>query len=424
MLTTDQIQEKILAGESSGTEFKQVGFRGSTLTAPKRDDLSDEIAAFANSSGGCILFGVDDDQGVSGVENPQALVDFLIELTRDAIEPPVYSPCIACVFILVGEDTKKPIVYIEIAKSMWVHNSAGGYFYRHGNSKRPMTTGQLARLMQARSQAGIISFCEQSVPGTDAKTLAVKLWRQFIDHQPADDGAAPTSSDLNELRKRKLLVKDASDRDTASVAGVLMCCQRPREYITNAYIQAVCYKGTMQDANYQIDAKDFDGPLNEQIEDAVAFVDKHNQVSARKNIGREERPQYSMRAVFEAVVNAVVHRDYSIHASKIRLFVFSDRLEIYSPGALANTVTVDTLEYHQATRNELLARLLSECVLPDKAQGITKSKHFLEQRGEGVKIIYNESEKLGGKKPQYRMHGEELQLSIFAARSLQEDGKD
>ena len=73
-----------------------------------------------------------------------------------------------------------------------------------------------------------------------------------------------------------------------------------------------------KDANYQIDAKDFRGPLDQQIIDAFKFVQKHNEVSARKEIGRIDQPQYSMRAVFEAIVNAVVHRDYSKGESKIR----------------------------------------------------------------------------------------------------------
>ena len=127
-----------------------------------------------------------------------------------------------------------------------------------------------------------------------------------------------------------------------------------------------------------------------------------------------------MRAVFEALVNAVVHRDYSKIGSKIRLFMFSDRLELYSPGALANTVTVENLRYVQATRNELLARLLSEITLHDTMSRQVIRRHFLERRGEGVGIILNESETLSGQTPIYELFGEELRLTIFAAKSLQE----
>jgi predicted HTH transcriptional regulator len=127
-----------------------------------------------------------------------------------------------------------------------------------------------------------------------------------------------------------------------------------------------------------------------------------------------------MRAVFEAIVNAVVHRDYSKTGSKIRLFMFANRLELYSPGALANTLTVEDLPYNQATRNELLARLLSETTLDDDMEAKVTRRHFLERRGEGVGIILNESSSLSGKTPLYELFGEELRLTIFAARSLQE----
>ena len=101
--------------------------------------------------------------------------------------------------------------------------------------------------------------------------------------------------------------------------------------------------------------------------------------------------------------------------------MFTDRLELYSPGALANTLTVDDLRYNQATRNELLARLLSETTLNDYMGAQVIRQHFLERRGEGVGIILNESEKLSGKIPVYELFGEELCLTIFAAKSLQEE---
>ncbi len=197
-----------------------------------------------------------------------------------------------------------------------------------------------------------------------------------------------------------------------------VCKPHPRiHFIYNSFIQAVYYRSKEKDANYQLDAKDFTGPLDQQIIQTMKFVERYNAVAARKNIGRVDFPEYSMRAVFEAVVNAVVHRDYSKTGSKIRLFMFSDRLELYSPGMLANTLTVDNLRYSQATRNELLARLLSEITLDDDLGRQVVRRHFLERRGEGVGIILNESETLSGKMPIYELFDEELRLTIFAAES-------
>ena len=103
--------------------------------------------------------------------------------------------------------------------------------------------------------------------------------------------------------------------------------------------------------------------------------------------------------------------------------MFDDRIELYSPGALANTVTVDNLRYSQATRNELLARLLSEVTLDDDMRRQVVRRHFLERRGEGVGIILNESEELSGKMPIYEIFDEELRLTIFASRSIWEVGE-
>ena len=83
------------------------------------------------------------------------------------------------------------------------------------------------------------------------------------------------------------------------------------------------------DSNFQIDARKITGSLDTQIEDAMHFFRKNRLVSARKNPDRQEIVSFSERAIFEAIVNAVAHRDYSIHGSKIRFFMFEDRVENY-----------------------------------------------------------------------------------------------
>ena len=401
---TDLI-EKIYLGEDSTIEFKR--------ELPHRASLGDEIAAFANANGGVILIGVGDDSEIVGIDrqNLDRTEKTAVEICGDNIVPMVH---------IVTEKLqvdKKNLLKIEVPRSPFVHKSSNGYFIRQGSSKREMATEQLARLLQSRSQAHRISFDEQFVPNTRKETLREKLYQRFITEDAAD---REKIEDL--LLKRRLLVKDGHEY-RASVAGLLMCHDSPDDYLYNSFIQAVFYNGVEKDANYQIDAKDFRGPLDRQIVDAFKFVERYNQVSARKEIGRIERSQYSMRAVFEALVNAVVHRDYSKAGSKIRLFMFTDRLELYSPGALANSLTVDDLPYNQATRNELLARLLSETTLDDNMKKHIARRHFLERRGEGVGIILNESKALSGKTPLYELFGEELRLAIFAAKSLQDNDK-
>ena len=147
----------------------------------------------------------------------------------------------------------------------------------------------------------------------------------------------------------------------------------------------------------------------------MIFLKRNQKVAAVKQPHRIETPQFSERAVFEAIVNAAAHRDYSIHGSKIRFFMFDDRLEIYSPGALPNTVTVESLPLRQATRNELLTSLLAECPVSDSCGAVERTS-YMEKRGDGVPIIMRESERLSGRKPEYRLIDDsELLLTIYSA---------
>ena len=399
-----ELIEKIILGEDTMIEFKR--------EMPHRNSLAGEIAAFANSQGGVILIGVDDYREIVGLELPELdrVEKIVVEICEDSIEPAVP------IFTEKLRIDDKNILKIEVPRSLFVHKTPNGYFTRQGSSKREIPPDQLLRLSQSRSQARIIRFDEQLVPDAHRRTLREPLYRRFIAENTPEDEI----EDL--LVKKRLLVKEGHEI-RASVAGVLMCHDKPDEFLYNSFIQAVYYSGKQKDANYQIDAKDFRGPLDQQIIDAYKFVQKHNEVSARKEIGRIDQPKYSMRAVFEAIVNAVIHRDYSISGSKIRLFMFADRLELYSPGALPNTLTIDELPHRQVTRNEHLAQLLSNVTLDDDVRNQVERKHFFERRGEGVGIILNESEQLSGKIPVYELFNEELCLTIFAAKSLQEDAE-
>ena len=151
-----------------------------------------------------------------------------------------------------------------------------------------------------------------------------------------------------------------------------------------------------------------------QIDDAKEFVERFMLKPARKPAGREDHPQYDIGSIHEAIVNAVAHRDYSIAGSKIRLFLFADRVEIYSPGALPNTLTIETMAYRVFTRNQLLVRFLSRM----KAR---RTRHsFLESRGEGVRRILDASEAHSGRRPVYELFDEELRLTIWAKPSPHE----
>jgi len=253
----------------------------------------------------------------------------------------------------------------------------------------------------------ISHFDEQLVPNTSMESFDEQLWSRFT-RSNIDDP-------ITVLRKLRLIAPDSDGKEKATVAGVLMCSGNPHDWLPGAFIEAVNYRGKKRDANYQIDSRRITGPLDHQITGAVFFVGKNMKIGAIKRPGRIEIPQFSLRAVFEAVVNAAAHRDYSIHGSKIRLYMFEDRLELYSPGALPNTLTIESLPLRQATRNELVTSLLAKCPVEEENKEFGR-QFLMDKRGEGVPIILDESEKLSGTPPVYKLIDDtELMLTIFAA---------
>ncbi len=406
----EELLQKIRLGEDTSLELKTVRFRGNRVAEPRRDELADELAAIANTHDGVLVLGVDDKtRDIDGipVDRLEAVERYVYEICNESIKSPVLFRSFR---IQLPDSTGalQPVLKVEIPRSLFVHESPGGYFHRQGSSKRKMPPDYLARLFQQRSQARLIRFEEQPVSQSSMSDLSEELWRKYT-------ARSDEPSEIV-LRKRNLLSKAESGADRASVAGVLLCCEHPERFLPNAFIEAVRYRGIRQDSNYQTDAQKICAPLDQQIKQVMAFLKRNQTIMATKEPHRVEEPQFSKRAVFEAVVNAAAHRDYSISGSKIRFFMFDDRLEIYSPGALPNTVTIDSIALRQATRNELITSLLAETPVAETVGDVGRG-FYMEKRGDGVPIILNESEKLSGKKPIYRLIDDsELLLTIYSAR--------
>ena len=193
-----------------------------------------------------------------------------------------------------------------------------------------------------------------------------------------------------------------------------LCCGTAHCWLPNACITATHYRGGDR-ASGQLDAQTITGPLDRQVADAVTFAVRNMRVGAYKMPARMDLPQYSDEALFEALVNAVVHRDYSIRGSRIRLSMFADRIEINSPGGLANNLTIDSMAARQSTRNEAVASVLGRMPVGE-ISGSGNRRFFMERRGDGVPIIFRTTRALSGKLPEYRILAEsDLFLTIPAA---------
>jgi ATP-dependent DNA helicase RecG len=407
-MNVERLLRRIRLGEDSSLELKQVQVRGGGKSfEPHADGLSDELAAFANAGGGTLILGVDDKtKEINGIPlgHLDGVESWLTAICADRIRPPL--DLLTRHLELPGPDGRpRAVIVVEVPRSLWVHESANGYFRRVGHAKRKLAPDALARLFQQRSQVRLIRFEEQEVPGAGFEDLDPLLFDRLL---------IQGQGDAAEQLRRLHLLKETDEGPVPTVAGVLLCTLKPQRWLRNAEIIAVAHDGLVNDPNEQTDAHEIQGPLDRQIWDAVHFVRRNMRTPARKTLGRVDYPQYDLAAVFEAVVNAVAHRDYSRDAQRIRLFLFANRLELYTPGALPNSMTIDSMTAISAPRNEVIASLFARYYPVDDP--LFGKSQLMDRRGSGVRLILERSQALSGKRPLYQnLDDMELLLTIYAA---------
>ena len=406
----NDIETMLRLGEDSVCEFKSMRILGKRVAEPDAREVADEIVAAANTAGTTFLFGVNDKtHEIEGVPEDKLEVaeTWLRDICNDSVKPAVVAT-IRKILVCDSAGIERCVIRVDVPKSLFVHEGPHGYFYRIGSSKRKISPEMLARLFQQRSQTRLICFDEQVVADAEMDELNPALYSRLrTELSSADDGEF--------LRKLHLVAPDADGRMRPTVTGILVATEKPEVHLPSAFIQAVCYRGVERNADYQLDARDITGPLDVQIKEACRFVERNMRIGAVKIPARIDIPQYAMSAVFEAVVNAVAHRDYSISGSKIRLHMFSDRIELFSPGGLPNSLSLDEIGSRQFARNELICTCLSRFPLPREFATPSRTR-IIDRRGEGIPVIISDTGKLSGMTPQYRLLDDsELMLTIPSA---------
>ena len=213
-----ELLDAIRLGETSFLELKEVRFSGAKIVGPARDDLADEIAAFANRRGGVVVLGVEDkSRDLVGIPRDRldSVVDFVKEVCNDKINPPLEQYVLDRLSLPTGTGQAVDVVKVEVPRSLFVHCSPGGYLHRVADSKRVMSSEFLARLFQQRSQARLIRFDEQVVGAASLDDLTPSLWQRF---------QTPRSEPIREIFLTKLGMASSADDGVLrpTVTGVLM----------------------------------------------------------------------------------------------------------------------------------------------------------------------------------------------------------
>lgn len=327
--------------EGTTLEFKR------DLSSP--DGLLRTVIAFANTAGGTILVGVEDgSHHVRGVADPLALEERIASLISDSITPRLLPDLEILTY------RKAQVVAVQVFPSAsrphYLTRSGllGGTYVRVGSTNRRADDALIGEMQRfARGEA----FDECPFPELDSEA---------VDFRAASESFASVRTlarrDLETFR----LVTRLRRRVVPTVGGLLLFGIDRLRHFPDAWIQVGRFEGT--DRAKIVDHAELRGPLLEGIEAAVAFVEKHSTRGA--SIGRLRRmDRWSLppAAVREAVVNAVVHADYSQRGAPIRLALFDDRLEVENPGLLPFGLTVADLPLGVSRlRNRVIGRVFYE----------------------------------------------------------------
>ena len=360
-----QFLDRLSLGESQDLEFKQM--------LPKGNQLSRTVTAMANTVGGWILLGVRDDGAIIGLETD---LDKAQTTVSEAIQ--CVSPVPKTRIQIVRIDQKKLLVTrIERAPHPIFHTFEGAIYQRIGSVNRRLEgMSQLAYLRNHH----ILNFDESIDTDVSIDTIDDAQIQRFLESRNQPEYLK--GHDISQfLINQKLGVLDSNQKVKFKNAGVLLFDKNPCEFFPQAEIKLVQFEGV--DAVKIIAYKLVQTNLAQAIDQAYAFVLEHmtKKLLIEGKTQRSESYDYPPTVLRELIVNAVVHRDYFSHDA-IQIYLFSDRLEVVSPGGLPEGLSLEKFGTTSVRRNPILYRILRDL-------------RYIEGLGTGVPRIKNDMREAG-----------------------------
>jgi ATP-dependent DNA helicase RecG len=383
-MTPEEVQSLIAQGEGQRLEFKR------SLAELERGVRT--VAAFANTEGGQLLFGVRDSGEITSPDSVQAVGvtvgqttrERVVNMIRDNTDPVIY-PSVEYVGM---QGTTVIVVTVEESDNK-PHLAFGRAYKRVGAVDVQMTRDEYERLLLQRRQ---VEFDHQLVEGATYADLDEARLEWYIRQRAERRGVrAPVTSPQETLINLGALVEEGG-KAIPTKGGLFFFGRDPQRFISHSEVRIARFKGATM--GHFIDSADLRGTLPEMIDEAERFIWRNTRVAA-KVVGfkRREVTEYPYEAVREAVCNAVCHRDYSMDGSTVRIMVFDDRIEVNSPGSLPPGVTVENIDRKHVLRNKLVANYLYDIYYIEKwGTGITKMRRLMREHGLAEPVL----EDLGG----------------------------
>lgn len=362
-MQADELKKIVLRIKNMKTETQNIELKAATKGCPTR--LFDTLSSFSNQDeGGVIIFGVDesDDYAIKGVYNPQDLQKKVTEQCKQ-MEPSVRALFTVC------EINDKTIVSaeipgVDISKRPVFYKGVGrikGSYVRVGESDEPMSEYEIYsyEAFRNRTRDDI-----RVVEGASLKLINKERMNQYLEAVRNERKNLYDNVSESEILEFMGIAKD----NALTLAGLMTFSMYPQAYFPQLCITAVSLPGTEQgeigdDGERFIDNKRITGAISDMLEEAVEFVRTNSRTKTiiDDNGHRVDKPEYPIKAVREAILNALVHRDYSVHTENvpIRIEMYRDRMEIINSGGLYGKISIDALgKVRPETRNAALANML------------------------------------------------------------------
>lgn len=350
--------------------------------------IAETMVAMANSNGGTVILGIDKND-IVGVYNQQEASDYLIEAALST-EPPLIIPVPEMMTV-----DEKTLVMAHIPSGMpHVYAYQGKYLRRRDDKNIPLSPASLRRLMIKRGQM------DYEVGIAQDATLDDIDWDKAESY--ADNLNGFSENDVEDvLLKRGCLVQYKDDLFPTN-AGILLFGKDPQRFMVASDISAVRFAG--QSMSDTFNRQDITGTLPEQIKRAETFLVDHlrKSVTIGDKMRREENFEYPMEAARELLINAVAHRDYSIRGDNIRMFIFSNRMEVYSPGELPGPMTLQNLRDERFSRNPIIVQVLADM-------------NFIEKLGYGVDRVIDLMQAKNLREPDFHERSGGFEVVIYNA---------
>ena len=367
-MTKSELLELIANGENSGVEFKRDELRP--------DQLAKEVVALANFRGGRILLGVDDDGAITGIQRGD-----LERWVMDTVFGRTVHPMILPFYEEIQMDEQHRVAVITISQG-----TTKPYVVRHSGREdiyiRVGSTSQLAsREQQARlfATGGMLHAEMLPISGSGLRNLSQERLTDYL-ATIVGDKELPTTDAAWSVRLCGLgfMVEHQDGPPVCTIAGLVLFGHGPRRLLQQAGVRWMAFEG--EDKSYKaLDDRLIDGPLAalrkesvgggsviaengliESLVDAMRPFLSEDAAEVDASMRRERRWLYPVEALREAIINALAHRDWTRYG-EIEIARYADRLEVLSPGALQNSMTVEKMVAGQrSSRNPLIVEVLRD----------------------------------------------------------------